>query len=62
MEHRKQYHLEEQIYAVHVKDQGRNQGQEKLLAVLVEVQDFKPLDKVLLWYNKYVEIVMDKEQ
>jgi hypothetical protein len=42
MEHRKQYHLEEQIYAVHVRDQGQNQGQEKLLVELVEGQDFKP--------------------
>jgi hypothetical protein len=48
MELRKQYHSEEQIYVVHARDQGQNLGLEKLLVVLAGVQDFKPLDKVLL--------------
>lgn len=48
MEPRKQYHLGEQIYVEHVRDQGLSQVLEKLLAALVEVQDFKQLDKVLL--------------
>lgn len=48
MELKKLYHLEEQIYAVHVKDQDQSRELEKLLVELAEVQDFKPLDRVLL--------------
>ena len=62
MGHKKLCHLEERIYVALVKDRGLSQELEKQLAVLVEEQDFKQLDKVLSWYNKYVEIVMVKDQ
>ena len=62
MEHKKRYHLVERIYVALVKDQGLSQELEKQLAALAEEQDFKQLDKVLSWYNKYVEIVMVKDQ
>ena len=62
MEHKKLCHLVERIYVALVKDRGLSQELEKQLAALAEEQDFKQLDKVLSWYNKYVEIVMVKDQ
>lgn len=59
MELRNKFNLDELIYAEHVKGQEPSQEQGNPSVVLVVVQDSKQFGKDHLWYNKYVETVME---
>ena len=61
MELKSRFNSVGQTYVARVKDQEQNQEQVRQNVVLVVAQDSKQYVKAHSWFNKFVEIVMDKE-